>query len=253
MTKNPIVERKNIFFTRARVILEDELFLRLLKEKEYSYIVAISHAVLPVASSIKIKQKKTLLINLKKSAEDTLATFHDTARNEVRKTFSILGLEITRDDNRLEDMYRLYKDFRKVKHLETHGPGFLQAATRFNAYYKNELISVVTVYGVFPKLRIQNIFSLTTEDPELRKIIGYATRRLIYEVCAYGAAKNYESLDLASINLHSQAKAGITKFKMSFGGEVIDEYTYTYRSPFVRSLGFWKNIFRSRKIPMNSV
>lgn len=237
MTINPIVERKYAFFKSARVILNDELFLHLVRDKAYSYIVGLSHQDLSVPLGVKAKHKKTSLINLKHPIDQILARFRDTTRNEVRKTFGMPEMKIVMNDARTGEMHELYRAFRKAKNLEIHYKSFLESATRFSAYYNGELIAVITVYEVPPKMRIQNIFSkIDHEDSEMRKIVGFATRRLMYDICKYGSEHGYESLDLASVNLSDPAKSGITQFKLSFGGDISDEYTYTYRSSIIQIL-----------------
>lgn len=236
MTKNPIIERKYIVFRSARVILNDDLLLVLIRNKAYSYIVGISQTLIDVPENVKVKHKKTSLINLMRPAEEILQSFHDTTRNEVRRTFAMPEMSIAINDANAQEMHALYNKFRKAKKLDVHYKSFLESASRFSAYYNGELVAVITVYEVPPKMRIQNIFSKVDDAPETRRIIGYATRRLVYEICAYGSKKGYASLDLASVNLTDTAKSGITKFKLSFGGDISDEYTYTYRSALARFL-----------------
>lgn len=237
-TQNPILIKRYRFFTSARVILEDELFLKLLKNPHYSYITAISHHTLKVPTGVKAKHKKTINIYLDGGIDAVFAKFNDTARNEIRKTFKLEGLEFRHNDGNWEEMYALYRRFRAAKHLEQKPLSFLKPSLVFSLYWRGELISCMTCYDVFPYLRIQNIFSkLNHDDKDLRKMIGYATRRLIYEVCRYGCEHGYRLVDLASANFTDPKKAGITAFKSSFGGVVEDEYTYTYRSGPIRLLG----------------
>lgn len=235
MTPNPVVERRFVFFRSARVILNDALFLELLRKQEYSFIVALSQNAIVVPDTVTQKKKHTVNISLRRSPEEILQGFHDTTRNEVRRTFTMTDLVVTQDDDRFDEAYRLYKEFRHEKHLPVKQPSFLKQAMRMSAYWRGELIAVVTWYDVPPYMRIQHIFSKRAATSEEKKIGGMATRRLIYEICAYGSRRR-EYLDMASINTHNPAKGGITKFKLSFGGTIGDEYIYTYRSPFIRFL-----------------
>lgn len=235
--KNPIVNKIFYIFSSARVILDDKLFLDLLRKSNFFYISCISHNKLAAPQNVSVKSKPTIIIDLKRKPEDVLAGFNDTSRNEVRKTFKIDEYSFMYNDKNFDEIYKLYKSFRKSKNLPIKKPYFLRAASIYTAYYNNELISVVSFYNVYPYLRIQNIFSKDADDDkETRKIIGYATRRLIYEVCKFGCENGYTSFDLAGINLTDPAKKGITNFKSSFGGEVIHEYTYTYKHPLIKFL-----------------
>ncbi|PJE64575.1 MAG: hypothetical protein COU90_01925 [Candidatus Ryanbacteria bacterium CG10_big_fil_rev_8_21_14_0_10_43_42] len=236
--ENPIVERKYIFFSSARVILNDNLFLSLVKKKAYSYIVGVSHKKLPVGPDIKIKHKKTINIYLNGTFDDIFKKFNDTSRNEIRKTFNMKEYFFKQGDVDMDAVYALYKPHRIEKKLEVRRKSFLAPCLIFTAYYNNELISVITCYDAKPYLRIQNIFSkLSNDDKEIRRITGYASRRLVYELCKYGNQRGYILLDMASANFTDPGKAGITQFKNSFGGRIEDEYIYTYRNTIPRILG----------------
>jgi hypothetical protein len=237
MTQNPIKERRYVFFRSARVILDENLFLKLLQKKEHSFIVAILQNNITVPDFVIRKQKRTANISLRRAPAEILQSFHDTTRNEVRRTFTMEGLTITQDDARFTEAYALYKTFRLAKGLPVKPPSFLRQAMRMSAYWQDTLIAVVTWYDVTPYMRIQHIFSRDAKTPEERKISGYATRRLIYEICVYGSNAGREYLDLASVNMYNIAKQGITNFKLSFGASLADEYIYTYKSPFLRWVG----------------
>lgn len=240
-TQNPILIKRYMFLTSARVILHDELFLDLVRKHTHAYIVGISHHALSVPASVAVKHKKTINIYLDGTIDDIFKCFNDTARNEVRRTFAMSGFSFTMNDGNYTAVYPLYRAFRIAKKLELRPLAFLKPCLLFSAYYNGELISVITCYDVFPYLRIQNIFSkLDNGDKEVRRLTGYATRRLIYEICKYGADHGHILLDMASANFTDPAKAGITQFKGSFGGRVEDEYTYTYRSPFIRFLSIFR-------------
>ena len=234
MTPNPVIERRFVFFRSARVILNDALFLALLQKREFHFITVLSQNILTVPDSVARKHKKTANISLRPPPEEIIQGFHDTTRNEVRRSFGMKELIITQDDDKFDEAYALYKTFRHEKMLPLTSPSFLRQAMRMSAYWRGELIAVVTWYDVPPYMRIQHIFSKIATTSEERKLIGLATRRLIYEICAYGSRARREFLDMASVNFHNPTKAGITKFKLSFGGEIVDEYIYTYRSPLIR-------------------
>jgi len=235
---NPLLYRRYLFFTSARVILNDQLFSDLVRKRACSYIVGISHHTLNLPRNVAVKRKKTINISLAGSFDDIFKHFNDTARNEIRRTFEITEFSFTVNDGNYKEVYLLYRLFRIAKKLKLRPLAFLASGLLFSAYYKSELISTITCYDAFPYLRIQNIFSkLDRGDRDVRRLVGYATRRLIYEICRYGNMQGFSLLDLASANFTNPAKAGITQFKSSFGGIVADEYTYTYRSGILRFLG----------------
>ena len=234
----PFVERTYLFFRYARVILNDELLTRLIHERVYSYIVGVSHTKIAFEYNVSMRQKKTLIIPLDASLEQVFRSFNDTARNEIRRTERTPEFAFTVNDGKWDDVYALYRAHRKERGLPIHPLHFLKWGMLFNAYWKGVLISTITCYDAKPYLRIQNIFSkLAGKDKELRRITGYASRRLVYEICKYGNENGYTLLDMASANITDPAKAGITQFKSSFGGVLIDEYIYTYKSALVRLMG----------------
>lgn len=234
----PFVERKYIFFTYARVILNDELLAGLIRDCAHSYIVGVSHNRLDLGFAVSIRQKKTIIIRLDAAIEEIFRKFNDTARNEVRRTERMSDLVCTRNDNNWDEVYAMYKAHRKERGLPIHPLAFLRWGMQFSAYWHDELISTITCYDAKPYLRIQNIFSrLAADDKELRRIIGYASRRLVYELCKFGSQNGYTLLDMASANVTDRAKAGITQFKSSFGGTIADEYIYTYKRAVPRLFG----------------
>ena len=234
----PFVERKYLFFTYARVILNDELLAWLVRDCAYSYIVGVSHNQFDLGHQVSIRQKKTIMIRLDMSIEKIFQKFNDTARNEVRRTERMSDLVFTCNDGNWNEIYTMYKAHRKERGLPIHSLKFLQWGMQFSAYWQGRLISTITCYNAKPCLRIQNIFSrIAADDKELRRITGYASRRLVYEICKFGSQNGYTLLDMASANVADPAKAGITQFKSSFGGTIADEYIYTYKGAIPRLFG----------------
>jgi len=241
--KQPFVEHKYVFFTYARVILDDDLLRRIIHEQAYSYIVGLSHENLSFYVPVSVRKKQTINIYLDKPMEEVFRGYNDTARNEIRRTEKMEDLRFTRNDGTWSDVYGMYLQHRKERGLPVHALYFLQQCLLFNAYWKGVLVSTITCYDAHPYLRIQNIFSqLDGGDKELRRVAGFAARRLVYEICKYGNGNGYQLLDMASANFTNPTKAGITQFKSSFGGIVSDEYTYTYKSSLVQLVGRIRNI-----------
>ena len=89
-------------------------------------------------------------------------------------------------------------------------------------------------YDLFPYLQVRAMFSkrmgVGEKNKELYKLIGSATRRLIFEICKYGKEKGYEFVGLGSINYSTSQKANVANFKMFFGSREGEEYTYVYKS-----------------------
>ena len=70
----------------------------------------------------------------------------------------------------------------------------------------------------------------------------------MYELCRYGILHGYEYVDLSYVNLHDPQKEGIDRFKMQFGGEIVDEYQYRYVSPLFQLLLLFRRLMRSMRL-----
>ena len=178
------------------------------------------------------RTKTTAVIDLHQQQDDIFSHFNDTTRNEIRKTYNISDFKVVSLDRNFDEAYILYKKFEYKQGRVPFTRNDLKDCLIFSAYLKGDMISAIFVDKGVNDLRIRYIFSkrLQTEDKELYKMIAYATRRVMWEVCIWGKANHFHSLDLASINFQNPDVANITQFKMSFGGEVVNEYTYVYKS-----------------------
>lgn len=185
-----------------------------------------------------LKQKDTPVVSLDKPLPDIFAKFNHTTRNEIRRTLGkkIAGLEIIVDDKNLKDNYELSKDFEYQQGRVPEPIQAYQGTKLFAAYYHNQIIASLICFDSPQVLRAKAICSkrLATDDRQLKKIISYATRRLVYEAIKYAHDNNYQLFDLGSVN---SAKKNLAQFKMGFTHKLIKEYTYTYMS-------FWFKMFK---------
>jgi len=226
-----IIESRKFIFNTVNVILEDDKLEGIIKSGKYSKISATTYAEKDLPG-FDVLTKTTALISLGEKEDDILGKFNDTTRNEIRRTYKNKNLKFVTDDKNFDESYSLYKDFEYTQGRVPVSGKELKKIKLFAAYFKEEMISAIYVAESFPYLRIRSIFSkrLKTDDKETRKIISNATRRLTWEVCLWGKKNNFKSLDMASVNFKNPKTATITKFKMSFGGKVVNEYTYIYKS-----------------------
>lgn len=229
-----IKESKKLFFRKLVVVFEDDFLVNLSDSGEYNKYgsaVALSYKKLDLKGFYR-KEKNTSVIDLTQDTDTIFSKFNDTTRNEIRRTERNEELSFTQDDSNYEALFGLYKDFEfhqkrvpiKVDQFKTY--------TMFSAYYKNKIISAVSITKVGKELRIRSIFSkrLKTGDKEIYKLISNASRRVIWEICKWGKENRFESLDMASVNMDNPKTQSIAKFKMSFGGDTVVEYTYIYKS-----------------------
>lgn len=238
-----IKRRKFLFFTSTRIILDDDALNRAFTEKNDSYITGISYNKFDFGSDVKVNPKQTIVIDLNRDLDDIMKSFNETARRYIRKSYEIDQLSIVARDDNLKDAYKVYKNFTLAQKRTPHSFSyFSNGSIFFNAYLNGEIISSVGCYDSKPYLRAWAICSkrLEAQDKGLYKIIGYASRRLFYEICKYGKENGYTTVDLGGYNVKA-AKTGIAQFKSSFGGLVASDYTYSYKTPLLRiAMRFFK-------------
>lgn len=227
-----ILEDRKLFFHTTFLIFEDEKVLETFGLSKYSSVVAISRTDFEELSKFK-RTKTTSVISLKDSLEDIFRSFNDTTRNEIRKTEKTPDLNFAREDKDTSSIYDLYKKFERAQGRVPFPRSNMKDCIIFSAYFKGELISSIYVDKGGKDLRLRYVFSKRLDvapGHELYKIISNSTRRLVWEIIIWGKENDFAALDMATVNMTDKDKEGITKFKMSFGGELMPEYTYIYKS-----------------------
>ena len=227
-----IIQDRKLFWRTANIIFEDDAIMPLKNDGKYGSIVSLSYHKLDLPGFVSYS-KPTLLINLTKSEEDIMRGFNDTTRNEIRKTMKDSSLSFRIEEKPSTESYEIYSRFEYSQGRVPVSRKILSDCVSCAGYCGDDLISGVYVIKSGQYLRIRSIFSkrLSTEDKELYKIIAASTRRVIWEACLWGKGRGYRSLDMASVNPNNPKTANIAKFKMSFGKELVPEYTYIYKSP----------------------
>ena len=198
----------------------------------YDYIYLVSYNYINTQGlNISVFEKKTPIIHLNKSFDDIFINFKSNTKNEIRKTFKIEGLNFVNFDKNYEEIFNLNKLFETNKGWKPTIIDEFKNGNTFSAYYKNELMAFVFCNIDNNIIRVTNIASNRKKNSnEYNKIIGYSTRRLIYEICKWGLDNNIVFVDLGIINFTDPSKKGIAKFKSSFGADIIDTYIYRYKN-----------------------
>ncbi|MDP2812695.1 MAG: hypothetical protein Q8O32_03310 [bacterium] len=240
-----IIISKKLFLKNVLVLFEDDKVPEIIKNGHYSRVIVSSYNKLDL-EGFSLKIKTTALIDLDQDLETIFSKFSDTTRNEIRKTYKNQGLSFQFLKSISEEVHQLYKEFEYLQGRVPVGKKNLKNCLFFGAYYNNELISGIYVMALGKYLRIRSIFSrrLKLEDKEKIKVISNASRRIVWEIVQWGRKNSYQCLDLASVNFKNPKTANITKFKMSFAGRVVEEYTYTYNSALYKTaekIAKWKN------------
>jgi len=232
-----LIESSRIFLKKAVIWLNDRELKNAIDSGKYSAITALSYNKLSLPG-FRVKPKKTTVIPLTPSEDEIFKKFSDTTRNEIGRTHRTDGFDFVSDDKNFKAIHSLYKDFEYLHGMVPFSWNALKECAVFSAYYMGEPVSGIFVDQSAPYLRVRCIFSkrLETEDKEFYNKIAWASKRLVWEICRWGKKGGFISLDLAVVSFINPKIEGIRKFKMSFGGDVIDEYTYIYKS-------FWYKIF----------
>ena len=226
-------ERNFVFFRTLRAVLDDAALARALREKKHAYITGLSYDgnLAEGDASITRKSKQTIVIESgAMSNEDVIASFRDTTRNEVRRSFTMPELSfVLPDPNRIE-ILKLYSEFEETGARSARKASYFTQSLFAGAYWKGRLIASIICYDAKPTLRVNAIVSVRKDGGEESGQVSFATRRLVFELIKYVCDHGYTQLDLGGINTTDESKKGITAFKMSFGGKAVEEYAYTYKS-----------------------
>lgn len=233
-------------FKYARLILENLKFSQIEElKKRYSYLYIVAYKKTNL-KNFEVLSKRTPIIDLTKDIKEIFRKFNATTRNEIRKTKKDENLKFIALDQNFDQIYKLYKNLERTQGRTPIPIQEIKKSKIFSAYFKGELISSISCYDHNKILRIGQIFSLRMKNEEKEfKNTSWTTRRSMFEICKYGKKNGYKKLDLGIVNLTDPAKAGVAKFKQSFGGDIIDTYIYRYESKIFKPL---RRILKSAKI-----
>ncbi|MBU4348149.1 hypothetical protein KJ671_01415 [Patescibacteria group bacterium] len=246
-----IQEKNKLLFRSLRVLYQNENLKELLDKNKYDYITVISYDDLGLEEEgYSLKYKKLANIALNSTIEEILERFTRRTKQEVLSTYKVGEFEFKVADPNLKATYKLYKKFERAQSRKPWGKESFNGVINFNAYYKGRLVASVPCYDVFPYLQVRAIFSKRMEESDkgLYKLIGSATRRLIFEACKYGQERGYKFVSLGSVNYSTEQKANVANFKMFFGSELGDEYTYTYKSSKFMFLEKTRKLIKDMKV-----
>lgn len=229
--------RNYLFFKYIFFLLEPIDFNFLNKIiKKYDLISIVSHDILEELTGFSLVTKKTSIIKIDYNEKNLIfSNFHKTTRNEINQSYKIDNLEFkifAKDDKKFIEFYHVYVMHEKSQKRIPESKKVFDGHKFCVAIFRGHIISAVSFYETMSGvLRVKSISSLrvVVQDIFLKKIISLSSRRIIWEICQYGNEKKFNSLDLAYVNLQG-LRQGIDNFKLSFGGDIIDDYTYTYKS-----------------------
>lgn len=229
-----ILETNKIFFKKLNIILEDAYFDRLLAEKEYKKygsVVALSYRDLALADFFRV-EKFTSIIDLTRPEEDIFRAMNSSTRNEINRTQKDKDFVFKYFDHPTSESYELYSSFEYAQGRIPRGISQLKQVHFFGMWYGGVFISGMYVVVSPAYIRSRSIFSarLSLDSKEMRRRASNASRRLMWEMCLWGKKNGYKGLDLGSVNKDNPKTQSIADFKLSFGGNLVKEYAYIYKS-----------------------
>jgi hypothetical protein len=211
-----------------------EVIRDFLKNNSFIATRIFSYEPLALPNFAIISEKKTTRIILPdKSDEEILASFKKNYRNEIRKTYNDSRYSFVIQEGFSSAGYQLYKAFE----VESQRPYLKESAATgvwVLGYIDEELVSGIYLTDLSPVLKVVAIFSARKEMKEETispAMIGYLSKRLMYEVCQFATKSGFFCVDLAYVNIASEERIGITMYKLGFGGDVVTEYIYENNSP----------------------
>lgn len=242
-----IIRGKKLWFSTALVILSADEARAIAGKREYfDFVQIIGHEQLDI-SGFSCKQKTTGIVDLT-SADAVLAGFNKTTRNEIARTYRETGLSFGHHDAITDAGYELYAAFERTAGRKPYARARLSGCMEFLGYDGGVLVSGMFVYPSEPIMRIRSIFSARRAATEhhSRQRIGYASRRLMFDVCTWGIEHGRTGLDLASLNFDNPKTRSISEFKSGFSPRIVPEYHYAYRSFPYRCAEYIMGAFRGR-------
>lgn len=188
----------------------------------YSYVPLL----LPSAFALTRKKETTRVILREKNSDSLLASFRKNYRNEIRKTISMDGVKVKAVNGFSQEGYDTYRRFELLDGRKPAKPRYMKGLWML-VYHDDKLVSGVFLIEASPVLKIVAIFSdRHSRNRDESTTIAMLSKRLMYETGLQGIRRGYDYLDLAYINRTDPAKAGITAYKLGFGGEALYEYHY---------------------------
>ena len=189
----------------------------------------------PVKQDIKgmdCKSFFTLHIDLSQSLDDIKASFDKGTSYEIRRAEKD-GIKCSSDYS-LDYFIEFFNEFAKAKGIQETSSNYNQfdQPVRITAACFEDEVFVMHSYmtdGTRARLLMSSSLYLSEADSKKRALIGRANRLLHFFDIETFKAEGYRIYDFGGYAKSTEDKflQGINKFKMGFGGELIEEYNYT--------------------------
>ena len=230
-----IIERNIPLFRKIR-FTHEPIPKKVLEQGNDIAIITYDNLDLPRFRSV---ERYTPIVELTKPLEDLILACNDTTRNEIRKAEKNPDIRIdicAYGDQRFIEAYEVFRNHESAQGRKPYPIESFSGYWFIVASYLDEVISCVSFLALSDLLRIRSISSkrLQTDDKEKKKIVSNSSRYVIWKLIEFGHEAGYSKLDMAYVSGGASEKLGIDAFKMGFGGEVVSDYTFSYRSPWIK-------------------
>jgi len=188
----------------------------------------------PVKYLIYKKTFYTIKINLKKELSEIYDSFDKKSTkyeiNCAKKETNNISLKVNCDFSEFANLSRKYylQKYNISKDISKNLEKYKNFGDLITIYYNNTLISGIFVIKDYPnRIRLLYAYSAYLENPDYKKKSSYLNRYIHWWAIQKYKTEGFMEYDLGGINLDVNSKTyGITKFKLSFGGQICEEYNY---------------------------
>jgi hypothetical protein len=218
----------------------EEIVLKIISLGSFFMVRIYSYVPLKLPDNFKLlsEKKTTRIVLYDKSADEIALSFRKNYRNEIRKTYRDDCVLAKIEEGFSKDGYALYKEFE----MQARRPYLVEkeiGGVWALGYINGELVSGIYLIDTSPVLKVVSIFSVRKQaNVQNATLIGCVGKRLMYDVCLWAKKRHYEYVDLAFFDENDEIKAGIAKYKLGFGGDVVNEYMYEKKTMTIDFLKF---------------
>lgn len=176
----------------------------------------------------------TTKINLEKELNEIYEAFEKKSTkyeiNTAKKEINNISLKVNSDFTEFINLSKKYysNKYNINKDITRELEKYKSIGDLITIYYDGILISGIYLIKDYPnRVRLLYAYSNYLESPDYRKKSNYLNRYIHWWAIQKYKTEGFMEYDLGGINLDVNSKTyGITKFKLSFGGQICEEYNY---------------------------
>ena len=195
-------------------------------KRDFDYSFVVSYGTFD-DDDYEIVAKNSLLIDVSEGLDATFARYRSTSRNEINRTKRAPELSVRFGTEPFDELYGFHAECERERGWYPVPEEELRASIVCSCSWDGKLVAGMSCYRSDTHLRVGRIFSRRRSGEwekvhqEHRWLFSGASRRVVYELCGYCIENGLRFLDLGGIDVDDPSKAGISKFKQGFGGEIV--------------------------------